>query len=142
MTVPRFRPGEGWYTELLAPALAKSGKYIATNSDPKGPADQRSTFYGQIFKFFVDAVPEAYGKVDTVIVDSKAPKLPQDGTVDLVIVMREVHGLINNGSFNAWLPEILHALKPKGVLGIEQHRAPPTPTPPRVPRKATCPRSG
>jgi predicted methyltransferase len=125
MTVLDFGPGEGWYTELLAPALAKSGKYIATNSDPKGPADQRSTFYGQIFKFFVDAVPEAYGKVDTVIVDSKAPKLPQDGTVDLVIVMREVHGLINNGSFNAWLPEILHALKPKGVLGIEQHRAPP-----------------
>jgi predicted methyltransferase len=124
MTVLDFGPGEGWYTELLAPALAKSGKYIATNSDPNGPADQRSTFYGQIFKGFVDAVPEAYGKVETVVVDNKAPKLPQEGTVDLVILMRETHGLINNGSLNAWLPEIHRALKPKGVLGIEQHRAP------------------
>jgi predicted methyltransferase len=139
MIVLDFGPGEGWYTELLAPALAKSGKYIATNTDPKGPADQRSTFYGQVFKFFVDAVPEAYGKVDTVIVDSKAPKLPQDGTVDLVIVMREVHGLISNGSFNAWLPEILHALKPKGVLGIEQHRAPPDANPTESSKKGYVP---
>ena len=139
MTVLDFGPGEGWYTELLAPALAKSGKYMATNSDPNGPADQRSTFYGQIFKGFVDAVPEAYGKVETFVVDNKAPKLPQEGTVDLVIVMREVHGLINNGSFNAWLPEIHRALKPKGVLGIEQHRAPPDANPTKSSKKGYVP---
>ena len=124
MTLLDFGPGEGWYTELLAPALAKGGKYLATSNDPNGPADQRSTFYGQIFKGFVDGAPEAYGKVETVIIDGKAPKLPQDGTVDLVILMREAHGLINNGTLNAWLAEFNHALKPKGVLGIEQHRAP------------------
>jgi len=124
ITVLDFGPGEGWYTELLAPALAKGGKYLATSNDPNGPADQRSTFYGQIFKGFVDGAPEAYGKVETVIIDGKAPKLPQDGTVDLIILMREAHGLINNGTLNAWLAEFNHALKPKGVLGIEQHRAP------------------
>jgi predicted methyltransferase len=139
MTVLDFGPGEGWYTELLAPSLAKGGKYIATNSDPNGPADQRSTFYGQIFKGFVDGVPEAYGKVETVVVDSKAPKLPQDGTVDLVIVMREVHGLINNGSLTAWLPEIHRALKPKGILGIEQHRAPPDANPTESAKKGYVP---
>ena len=139
VTVLDFGPGEGWYTELLAPALAKSGKYLATNTDPSGPADQRSTFYGQVFKGFVDAVPEAYGKVETVIVDSKSPKLPQDGTVDLVILMREAHGLINNGVFNAWLGEINHALKPKGVLGIEQHRAPPDANPTESAKKGYVP---
>jgi predicted methyltransferase len=139
MTVLDFGPGEGWYTELLAPSLAKSGKYMATNSDPNGPADQRSTFYGQIFKGFVDAVPEAYGKVETVVVDNKAPKLPQEGTVDLVILMREAHGLINNGSFSAWLPEIHRALKPKGILGIEQHRAPPAATPSESAKKGYVP---
>jgi predicted methyltransferase len=139
MTVLDFGPGEGWYTELLAPALAKSGKYLATNSDPNGPADQRSTFYGQIFKSFVDAVPEAYGKVETVVIDGKAPKLPQEGTVDLVILMRETHGMVNGGTLNAWLAEINHAIKPKGVLGIEQHRAPPDANPTDSAKKGYVP---
>jgi predicted methyltransferase len=30
---------------------------------------------------------------------------------------------VNGGTFNAWLAEILKALKPGGVLGIEEHRA-------------------
>ena len=124
MTVLDVGPGDGWYTELLAPAVAKSGKYLATINDPNGPQDQRATFYGQVFKGFIDGVPEAYGKVETVIVDPKAPKLPQEGTVDLAIMMREVHGMINAGTLNTWLTEIHEALKPKGVLGIEQHRAP------------------
>src|SRR5437870_7487365 len=34
MTVVEFGPGEGWYTELLAPALAKKGKLLVTNGDP------------------------------------------------------------------------------------------------------------
>jgi predicted methyltransferase len=139
MTVLDFGPGEGWYTELLAPALAKGGKYMATSNDPNGPTDQRSTFYGQIFKGFVDGAPEAYGKVETVITDSKAPKLPQDGTVDLVILMRETHGLINNGTLNGWLAEIHHALKPKGVLGIEQHRAPADANPTESAKKGYVP---
>ena len=139
MTVLDFGPGEGWYTELLAPALAKGGKYMATNNDPNGPADQRSTYYGQIFKGFVDGVPEAYGKVETVVVDPKAPKLPQEGTVDLIIVMREVHGLVNNGTLNAWLAEWHRALKPKGALGIEQHRALPDANPTESSKKGYIP---
>ena len=139
MTVLDFGPGEGWYTELLAPALAKGGKYMATSNDPSGPPEQRSTFYGQIFKGFVDGAPEAYGKVETVIVDNKAPKLPQEGTVDLVILMREAHGLVNNGTLNAWLAEIHHALKPKGVLGIEQHRAPADANPTESSKKGYLP---
>jgi predicted methyltransferase len=139
MTVLDVGPGEGWYTELLAPALAKGGKYMATNNDPNGPADQRSTFYGQIFKGFIEGVPEAYGKVETVVIDSKAPKLPQDGTVDLAILMREAHGMVNGGTLNTWLAEIHHALKPKGVLGIEQHRAAPDANPTESAKKGYVP---
>ena len=46
-TVLDIGPGEGWFTELLAPALAKKGHYYVTNGDPNGPADQWSTFYAQ-----------------------------------------------------------------------------------------------
>jgi predicted methyltransferase len=45
--------------------------------------------------------------------------------VDLVILMRSLHGMQNGGTLATWPGEIHAALKPKGVLGIEQHRAKP-----------------
>ena len=125
MTVLEFGPGEGWYSELLAPALAKKGKLLATSSDPNGPPDERSTFYGQEFKGFLDTSPELYGKVETVTIDGKAPKLPMEGTLDMVILARELHGMVNSKKLDMWLGEFHKALKPNGVLAVEQHRAKP-----------------
>jgi predicted methyltransferase len=125
MTVLEIGPGEGWFTQLLAPALEKQGKLIATSADPNGPVDQRSTLYAQRFKALLDTSPEIYGKVQTLVVDGKAPQLGLDKSVDMVLLMREVHGMINGKVFNAWLGEITKALKPGGVLGIEEHRAKP-----------------
>jgi predicted methyltransferase len=124
MTVVDIGPGEGWYTELLAPALAKQGKYVATSADPNGPPDERRTFYAQKFKQFLDKAPEVYGKVQTVVLDPKQPKLGLDGQVDMILIMRGVHGMVNSGTLGPWLAEIQRALKPGGVLGIEEHRAP------------------
>ena len=123
MNVLEIGPGDGWYTELLAPALAKKGKLFATSPDPNGPPDARGTFYGQRWKAILDRSPEAYGKVQTVIVDGKDPKLNMDGTLDMVLIMRGVHGMVNGDKFGQWLGEIQKALKPNGVLGIEEHRA-------------------
>jgi predicted methyltransferase len=139
MTVLEFGPGEGWYTELLAPALAKKGKLQVTNTDPNGPPDERSTFYGQRFKLFLDTSPEAFGKVETVAIDGKAPKLPQDGTVDMVIVFRELHGMVNNNRMGDWLAEYYKALKPNGVLAVEEHRAKPDATPEESAKKGYLP---
>jgi predicted methyltransferase len=124
MTVLDIGPGDGWYTELLAPVLHEKGRYVATGADPNGPADERATFYAQRFKAFLDNAPEVYGKVQTVIVDSNAPKLGNDATFDMVLIMRGVHGMVNSGTLGTWLTEIHRALKPGGVLGIEEHRAP------------------
>jgi predicted methyltransferase len=123
MTVLEVGPGEGWYTEVLAPTLAARGKLIATMNDPNGPEDSRGTFYGQRYKAFLETAPEVYGKVQTVVVDGKAPKLDAAGNVDAVLLMREVHGMVNSGTLDAWLAEIHKALKPGGILGIEEHRA-------------------
>ena len=122
-TVLELAPGEGWYTELLAPVLAKSGKLYVTQTDPNGPKDQRSTLYGLRTKYFLEKLPEAYGKVEPVLFDPKAPRLGLDGKLDVVVLFRGAHGMHNSKVLGMWLAEIHRALKPKGILGIEQHRA-------------------
>ncbi len=123
MTVLDIGPGEGWYTELLAPALAKQGHYVATNGDPHGDPEMRSTFYAQRFVSFLERSPEGYGKTELLTVNPKAPKLDRENAFDMVLIMRGVHGMVNGKSWGTWLDEIQKALKPNGVLGIEEHRA-------------------
>jgi predicted methyltransferase len=135
MTVLEVGPGEGWYTELLAPSLAKKGKLIVTMSDPNGSVEDRSTLNGQRFKAFLDTSPELYGKTDIVLVDNQAPKLGLDKTADLILLIREVHGMYNNKTLGAWLSECMKALKPGGVLGIVEHRAKPDTSPDETAKK-------
>jgi predicted methyltransferase len=125
MTVLEFAPGEAWFTELLAPVVAKRGKLICTSTDPNGPKEDRMTFYGQRFKSFLERSPEVYGKVETLVINPAAPKFGIDGTVDMVLMMRAMHGVVNSGKLDTWLGEVYKALKPKGIFAIEQHRAKP-----------------
>jgi predicted methyltransferase len=126
MTVLEFAPGSGWYTELLAPALASKGKLLVTTTDPNGPPERRSTFYGQQTKLFLQRLPEAYGKVEVITIDDAAPALGQhDGDIDMILVFRELHGMVQNKRLERWLAAFHQALKPNGILGIEQHRAKP-----------------
>src|SRR5581483_1122011 len=122
MNVLEIGPGEGWYTEILAPALAAKGHLYET-VDNAGPPDDRRAFYAERQKAFLDRSPELYGKVTQVSIDGAAPALSLDGKLDMVLIMRGVHGLVNRGTLDKWLAEINKSLKPNGVLGIEEHRA-------------------
>jgi predicted methyltransferase len=124
MTVLEYGPGEGWYTELLAPVLAAKGKLYITASDPNGPPESRGTFYGQRTRRFLDVAPEVFGKVETVLTAGGPPKIGMENKLDMVIATRELHGMHQNKMVPAFLAEVFTALKPGGVLGIEQHRAP------------------
>jgi predicted methyltransferase len=139
MNVLECGPGEGWYVELLAPALAKKGKLFATNGDPNGPAEERPTFYAQRFKTFLEIAPEVYGKVETVTIDGRNPSLGMQEKLDMVLVMRGLHGVHNTGKLDAWLKTINAALKPNGVLGIEEHRAKPDANPDESSKKGYLP---
>jgi predicted methyltransferase len=122
-TVLEYAPGGGWYTELLAPALARRGKLLVTSGDPKGPPADFSTLGAYRLQLLFETSPELYGKVEPVVLEQKNPKIPFDSKLDLVLVIRELHNLVKDGSADAWLAEFRHALKPHGVLGIVDHRA-------------------
>jgi len=114
--------GLGYYTELLAPVLAKDGLYLATNREPPSTAPAPSTHHwtayeGARFDDLLRAAPESYGKVQVMRVNYEAPKLNLDGKVDMVLLMREVHMMKNWGTLDTWLREIHRALKPNGILG-------------------------
>lgn len=124
MTVFEYGPGGGWYTEILAPLLAKRGKLIVNNGNPDGSREERATYYAKRFALFLARAPEIYGKVEVVRVDDvTAPALGLAGVLDAALVIRGYHGWKNRGATGAWLAQIHTALKPKGVLGIVQHRA-------------------
>lgn len=121
--------GGGWYTELLAPVLAKKGKFMITSADPKGPADSRNTLYAKRVRHFIDKSPELFGKVEVVVINPDAPKLGIEGKLDLVLSIREAHNWHRKGQFDTFVTEAFKALKPGGVLGLVAHRAKPDANP-------------
>jgi predicted methyltransferase len=128
MTVLDVDPGSGWYTELLAPALAKRGKYLTTGTKvllDRHAESHWSTVATRALQAFLRQAPELYGGVQMIVMDYEAPKLDLDGTVDMVLMMREVHMMRNWDTLGTWLKEAFRALRPGGILGIEDHRAAP-----------------
>jgi predicted methyltransferase len=122
--VLEYGPGEGWYTELLAPVLSTRGKLFVTLTDPDGSQEQRMTLYGKRTQLALASLPEAYSNVERVVLSPPAATLAiADNTLDSVLLFRGAHGMVNAGTFEAWLTEFNRTIKPKGILGIEQHRA-------------------
>lgn len=125
MTVVELGAGGGWYTELLAPLLANKGKLIVVGPDANGPDDKMATVYGKRLDLFLEKSPELFGKVERVTISSPdSIKLGPDGSADLVIAMREMHGWQRRGETAKYLAAVHAVLKDGGIFGVEQHRAP------------------
>lgn len=121
--VIEYGSGAGWYTEVLAPVLAKAGKLTVTGADPNGPIEEGSTIYGKRTELFLAKSPELFGKVETKIQKGDTPDLGDDGSADLVIAFREMHGWYGRDAFDKNVAAVFKVLKPGGVFGVVQHRA-------------------
>ena len=126
MTVIDVDPGAGWWTDILAPYLARThGRYIAAVADLNDPkvSDEgrkaRATFEA---KYGAD--PKLKDVVRVVGFGRVSGALAPAGSADFVLVSRETHNWVRPPGFmQKALGDFHAALKPAGILAIEDHRA-------------------
>ncbi len=126
MSILEVQPGEGWWTQILAPYAARTGgRYTATASDILNPALSQGARLGrQRFELrFYN--PGVYGRVQLVNWGPVATPLAAE-QYDFILLSRSIHGwMAGEGSSERNFGQLAKALKPGGILAIEQHRAKP-----------------
>lgn len=128
MTVVELWPGGGWYTEILAPYLQAAGSFYVAGFDPQASGDSGKYFREGVMKFAekLAANDEVYGNVKvTVLAPPDKVAIAPAASADVVLSFRNVHNWMASDSFAEVLAAAHTALKPGGVLGIEEHRADP-----------------
>jgi predicted methyltransferase len=126
MQVFEYAQGGGWYTEILAPLLAREGTLWLTGYDATSP-DPRQRFGARSIELFLTAPGNLYEQVKTVTQKDLdgPPVLGEPDTLDMVLVIRMMHNVHRFGMWDSLMPAIHSALEPGGVLGVVQHRADP-----------------
>jgi len=125
-TVIEVQPGGGWWTDILAPYLAQTGgRYIAAGADLDSPTVSDGARKDRAaFEAKYESNPKLYGDVSVVGFSPTSGPLAAPGSVDLVLVSRETHNWVRNRFIQKAFADFHGALKPGGVLAVEDHRAP------------------
>jgi predicted methyltransferase len=121
MTVVEIAPSS-YYAEILSPFLSKSGgKYVATGNPIAAVADAA-----------------AWGTPTYVAFGKDSGPLVPAGSADMVLTFRNIHNWMwQEGMVDKAMADFAAALKPGGVLGVEEHRADPRPETVAGNRRAT-----
>ena len=124
MAVMEVSPGGGgWYTEVLAPALREHGRYVAAAWDPNDTGEYAKN-NSKKFADKLAARADVYDRAKvTALQAPNALKPVPDGTMDMVVTFRNIHGWMGSGSADAMFKAMYAALKPGGILGVTEHRA-------------------
>jgi predicted methyltransferase len=115
MTVLEIWPGGGYWMEILLPyAKATNGRYIAAL--PSATAHVPAKF------------ADKTSAIATTMFNEKSPPLTAPGSVDFVLLSRNLHDWMGTpGEPEKAMADFYAALKPGGILAVEQHRADPRP---------------
>jgi predicted methyltransferase len=126
MTVVELWPGAGWYTDIIAPYLAvNGGKLYAVQFQSDDPSEPAARQIVEAYKAKLESKPRLYGKVEVTSFGPTSGAIAPSGSADLVLFLRNIHNWMTAGLIEKAFAEAYGALKPGGVLGIEEHRADP-----------------
>lgn len=118
MTVVELWPGGGYWTEILGPYLAKRGTYYVALPPPGGEEDES-------VKRWRARVADANGHFGTIHETFLGPghfDIAPPGSADRVLTFRNLHNWMDGGYVDQALAAAYRALKPGGILAIEDHR--------------------
>ena len=113
MTVVEISPGGGYWTEILGPYLKDKGTYYTATSPramenwTKKVADNKAR----------------WGEVKITEFTKDKYDIAPAGSADLVITSRNVHNWMGAGFADEAFAAFYKALKPGGILSVEEHRA-------------------
>lgn len=132
-TVVEISPGGGYWTEILAPYLRDHGELYTAIDTPGESAegDMLDARFTQKLK----SDPDRYGKVIVTTFGTQGGEVAPAGSADLVVTFRNLHNWMNAGYADKAFASFYNALKPGGILGIEEHRA--RPDKPQDPKAAS-----
>ncbi len=126
-TVVEFWPGAGWYTEILAPFLAATGGqlYAAHLQQGGEPVDPTARAVVEAYHARFADGSRLYGDVQVTAFGPTSGPVAPAGSADLVLFLRNLHNWMAAGIAEKAFRDAFLALKPGGVLGVEEHRARP-----------------
>ena len=126
MTLIEIGPSGGWYTEILAPYMRDHGHYYGAHFSPNTTNSfQRRNL--EEFEAKLSANPSLYGRA--VIRHLQPPNetaIGPEGGADIALTFRNVHNWMSRGLEQEFFDAFFENLKPGGILGVVEHRAPDT----------------
>lgn len=122
MTVVEISPGGGYWTEILAPYLNEKGTYY-TAITPRS-ASERAAASADTWQKKLESDPARYGKVKIGDFGGGKFEPAPAGSADVVVTFRNVHNWMGQGTAEEAFASFYKTLKPGGILGVEEHRAP------------------
>ena len=136
MTLLEVLPGGGWYTKILAPLAGPEGAIYGINY-ADGMWAMFGMFSDESIAARIASTAAFAGKVATYPGAADVPargftfgSVPAElaGTVDVVVMVRALHNLnrfeAKAGTRSQALNDLYRLVKPGGVVGVVQHRAP------------------
>jgi predicted methyltransferase len=120
MTVVEVWPGGGYWTEILAPYLKAEGHYIAA-VPVKGESKEEDASTAK-WKAGVEQQKDRYGTVTFTGLDKGHYEVAPAGSADLIVTFRNFHNWMDGGYADEAAKGLFTALKPGGILGVEDHR--------------------
>jgi predicted methyltransferase len=118
-SVVELWPAGGYWTAILGPYLAAHGHYyvaMPSSKDPENAADIAQ------WRARFSQHPDRYGSIVETTLDKDEYQIAPAGSVDLVVTFRNLHNWMYAGDAREVLEACFRALKPGGILGMEDHR--------------------